>query len=82
MFSQLLKFCRIFERLAKALIRLRVCAGWFEPLLVAHTPLLEMSCRGLNFIGGFCGYVISRGSYRNAHVLLSLLKVLGKRDKM
>ena len=33
-------------RLAKALIRLRVCAGWFEALLVVHTTLLEISCRG------------------------------------
>ena len=31
-----------------ALIRLRVCAGWSEPLLVAHTTLLEISCRGSN----------------------------------
>ena len=30
---------------AKALIRLRVCAGWSEALLVAHTTLLEISCR-------------------------------------
>ena len=29
-----------------ALIRLRVCAGWSEPLLVVHTTLLEISCRG------------------------------------
>ena len=29
-----------------ALIRLRVCAGWSEPLLVAHTTLFEISCRG------------------------------------
>ena len=29
-----------------ALIRLRVCAGWSEPLLVAHTTLLEISCLG------------------------------------
>ena len=29
-----------------ALIRLRVCAGWSEPLLVAHATLLEISCRG------------------------------------
>ena len=28
------------------LIRLRVCAGWLELLLVAHTTLLEISCRG------------------------------------
>ena len=33
-------------RLAKALIRLRVCADWSEPLLVAHTTLLEISCHG------------------------------------
>ena len=33
-------------RLGNALIRLRVCAGWSEPLLVAHTTLLETSCRG------------------------------------
>ena len=32
-------------RLAKALIWLRVCAGWSEPLLVAHTTLCETSCR-------------------------------------
>ena len=37
---------RKFKRLAKALTRLRVCAGWSEPLLVAHTILLEISCRG------------------------------------
>ena len=24
----------------------RICAGWSEPLLVAHTTLLEISCRG------------------------------------
>ena len=35
---------RILKRLAKALIRLRVCAGWSEALLVAHTKLLEISC--------------------------------------
>ena len=33
-------------RLEKALISLRVCAGWSEPLLVAHTTLLEISCHG------------------------------------
>ena len=30
--------------LAKALIRLHVCAGWSEALLVPHTTLLEISC--------------------------------------
>ena len=29
-----------------ALIRLHICAGWSEPLLVAHTTLLEILCRG------------------------------------
>ena len=36
----------IFKRLAKALISLCVCAGWSEPLLVARTTLLEISCHG------------------------------------
>ena len=35
----------IIKRQAKALISLRVCAGSSEPLLVAHTTLLEISCR-------------------------------------
>ena len=46
MFGQKLNNQRIFKRLAKALIRLRVCAGWSEPLLVAHTKLLEILCCG------------------------------------
>ena len=33
---------RVFKRLAVALIRLRECASWSEPLLVAHTILFEM----------------------------------------
>ena len=48
MFDQCPKNHRIFKRLAKALIRLRLCTGWSEPLLVAHTTLLEMSCLGSN----------------------------------
>ena len=40
---------RILKRLAKSQIRLGVCAGWSEHLLVAHTTLLEMSCRGSFF---------------------------------
>ena len=35
----------IFKQLAKALIRLLLCASGSEPLLVAHTTLLEISCR-------------------------------------
>ena len=46
MFGQYLSIHRIFKRPAKALIRLRVCAGWSEPSLVAHSTLLEISCRG------------------------------------
>ena len=45
-FSQYLNNYRILKRLAKALIRLCVCAGWSEALLVAHTTLLEISCTG------------------------------------
>ena len=37
---------RIFKRLAKVLIRLCAYAGWSEPLLVEHTILLQISCRG------------------------------------
>ena len=47
-FSQQLNTHNIVKRLAKALISLRVCAGWSEPLLVAHTTLLEISCCGSN----------------------------------
>ena len=36
----------MFMRLANALNRLRICAGWSEPLLVAQATLLEISCRG------------------------------------
>ena len=45
-FGQLLYSHRIFKRLAKAPIRLRIWAGWSEALLVAQTTLLEISCRG------------------------------------
>ena len=49
MFGQWPKSHKIFKRLAKALIRLRVCAGWSEPLLVVHSILLEISCCGSYF---------------------------------
>ena len=45
-FSQQLNLLRKVKRQANALISLRVCAGWSEPLLVAHTILLEISCHG------------------------------------
>ena len=35
---------RIFKRLAKALIRLHICAGLYEAFLLAHTTLLEIPC--------------------------------------
>ena len=44
--SQKLNNHRVLKRLAKALIRLRVCAGWSEALLVAHPTLLEILCTG------------------------------------
>ena len=46
MFSQYLTTQRIVKRQANALIRLCVCAGWSEALLVAHTTLLEITCHG------------------------------------
>ena len=54
MLSQLLYNRRILKRLAKALIRLHVCAGWSEAVLVAHTTLLEISCTGSNVILFVC----------------------------
>ena len=53
MFSQRLNTNRIFKRLAKALIRLRICADWSVALLVAHTTLLEISCTGSNKLDVF-----------------------------
>ena len=46
MFGHWPKSHRIFKRLTRALIRLRICAGWSESLLVAHTTLLAISCCG------------------------------------
>ena len=46
------KWC-LLKRLAKALIRLRVCAGWSEDLLVARTALVEISVFALR-IHGVC----------------------------
>ena len=43
-----LKCHKIFKRLAEALIRLRVCTGWSEILLVAHNTFLEIACHGSN----------------------------------
>ena len=46
MFGQYISIHRIFKRPAKALVRLRVCADWSEPFLLAHTTLFEISCHG------------------------------------
>ena len=45
-FGQLFNSQGIFKRPAKALISLRVCAGWSDPLLVAQAKLLEISYHG------------------------------------
>ena len=66
LFGQELNSQIIFNRQAKALIRLRVCAGWSEPLPVAHTTLLEISCRGPFYV-----YIKDMAKH-----ILSLTKVL------
>ena len=43
MFGLLPKGHKLFKRLGNALIKLRVYAGWSEPLLVSHTALLELN---------------------------------------
>ena len=50
--------------LAMALIRLHICTGWSEPLLVAHTTLLEIS---------YCG---SNATNRKVLMRISTIKVL------
>ena len=47
LFGQQLNTHRIYKRLAKPLTRLGICVGLSDALLVAHTILLEISCRGL-----------------------------------
>ena len=42
-FRQLLGSRGVFKPKTEALIRLHICAGWSEPLLVAHITLLEIS---------------------------------------
>ena len=51
----------IFKRLANALIRQTVCAGSSEPLLVAHTTFLEISCRGLFVNVSVYGFLVQEG---------------------
>ena len=70
-FGQQLNTHKKFKWLAKALIRLRVCAGWSEALLVAYNTLLEISCRGsyvsftLCLLGNFSCLFVHRASQAN-----------------
>ena len=63
----------MIKRLAKALISLRVCAGWSEPLLVAHTTLLEISYHGLYYVvaSDTCRY--AKKLYRRPETLTCLV---------
>ena len=45
----------VFKWLAKDLIRLRTCAGWSKPLVLAHTTLLEIS---------YCGHLWYKNALR------------------
>ena len=66
---------RIFKRLAVALIRLRICAGWSEPMLVAHTTLLEISLRNMYVTGFIQSYFLwARGHSRQ----IKIKPVLGR----
>ena len=79
LFSQKLNSRRIFKRLAKALISLRICAGWSEPLLVAHN-----TCWKSRAAAQYCKHVgimrmIYRGSYMSAHVFIDFIKRVGEK---
>ena len=50
LFSQMLKSHRILKRPAKALIRLRICAGCSEPLLVEHALMSGLNYNALKWI--------------------------------
>ena len=70
MFGQQLNSHRIFKRLAKALIRLHIWAGWSEPLLFAHITLLEISCRG-----SFDNLVLHTCAITNLSYILCILGI-------
>ena len=74
LFGQWLNRHRIFKRLVKVLIRLRICAGWSEPLLVAHTgtALLEISCRGSIILLDIAG--IATSNVYEPHIISSRLR--------
>ena len=66
---------RIFKRPAKALTWLCICAGWSEPLHVAHTTLLEISCRGSIMLLVLKRYLDALQSRLIETVLLSTHKI-------
>ena len=82
MFVQKLNIHIIFKRQAKALIRLCVCAGWSEHLLVEHITLLEISYHAAQIIlfkkmplwGLCCCYRNMRTWARNYNASLKLRK--------
>ena len=49
----------MFKQLAKAVVSLRVCAGWSEPCLFAQITLLEISYDGSSLITPISNYVVS-----------------------
>ena len=82
-FSQYLNNHRILKRLAKTLIRLRICAGWSEALLVVHATLLENSCTGSIYsVVHVCLQNITERQLwttpLTSHIRRMLLKLLGE----
>ena len=53
----------VIKRLAKDLIRLRICAGWSKPLVLAHTTLLEIS---------YCGPLIGAKNALRLYIVTKL----------
>ena len=66
---------RKFKRLTKALIRLHVCAGLSESLLVAHIIFLEILCRG-----SFVPIFFQRGNYAHGSWNLAQVVITSSRN--
>ena len=87
MFGRKLDTHRIFKWLAKVLIRLPICAGWSEPLLVAHTTFFWKSyvvaqiikpvqfCTDFTFLMYFCHCKSNIEFYQLPLTLTALLHV-------
>ena len=69
-FSQNLNTRRTFKWLANALIRLRVCAGWSEPLLVATYHIVGNLMDWLNYAHSM------QVCYRSVHISTSSRNVV------